>query len=136
MSTADADRLFDFYLDVLSIVGTIVAPLSVIAVLYAWWFVWRYRREGATPVITVVLAVVASIAAPCALWIGWLSFLRIRGETAPLWTPPISAAVFILLDFIPLIVWGYLIWLDLRRARINTDKVDAEPPAPIKRDAA
>jgi hypothetical protein len=129
MSMAD---WFDLYMDLLSIAAVVIAPLSLLACVYAWWFVWRYSRRGRLPVISVVLAVVSSIAAPCALYIGALAFLRLRGEPAMSWTPPVSALVFLLLDFIPLIIMGYLVWLDRRPAHVSGEAPDREPPAPPK----
>lgn len=102
---------FKIYLNVLSVLAIIIVPISFYCVIRAWGFVRKYRGY----VLPVVLAAVGTIAFPIALYIGVLAWLRLRGEIQPLpWTPAVSALVFLILDFIPIIVTGYLIWLDSR----------------------
>src|SRR5258708_3763855 len=101
-----SERDLKLFLDVLSGIVLVIVPLTFFACWYAWWFVWRYHKGGHVPVISVVLALTVSIATPCASYVGLLAWLRLSGTPVPLWTPPISALVFVLLDFIPLIVMG------------------------------
>lgn len=107
----NAEELFDVYINVLAFFAILIVPASLYCVFRAWEFSRRYKGY----VLPLVLAIVNSIAFPIAAYIGILAWLRLFGGEAPVWTPPLSALVFVVLDFIPLITTGYLIWLDGHR---------------------
>lgn len=111
MKPEEIQDLFDVYLTGLSLLAILVVPASFYCTVRAWGFVRRYRGYK----LPVVIAIVNSIAFPIAGFIGYLAWNRLtRGEPAD-WSPPVSALAFVILDCIPLITTGYLIWLDRNR---------------------
>jgi hypothetical protein len=107
----NAEEIFDVYINTLALLAILIVPASFYCVVKAWQFVRRYHGYK----LPLVIAVVNSLAFPIAAYVGFLSWLRLQGGEAPVWTPPISALAFVMLDFIPLITTGYLIWLDGHR---------------------
>lgn len=112
MSSGDLHNLFDLYLTLLSLLAILIVPASLYCTIRAWGFVRKYRGYR----LPTVFAIVNTIAFPAAFFIGILAWNRLAGNPSPNWTPPVSAAVFILLDIIPLITTGYMVWVD-RRSR-------------------
>lgn len=113
MTTEELNNLFIAYLRVIAFLAILIVGISFYCTLRAWGFVRKYPGYK----LPVVLAVVNTIAFPIALYFGIIAGIRLYGEVPPPWTPVINATLFIILDCIPLITTGYLIWLDHRRTR-------------------
>lgn len=111
MTTEDAQRLFELYLGILSILAILVVPASLYCTIRAWGFVKKYAGYR----LPVVFAIVNTITFPIAGYVGYLAWNKVTGGTPADWNPPVSALAFIILDCIPLITTGYMIWLDRRR---------------------
>lgn len=105
------NEIFELYLSILSVLAILIFPASLYCTIRAWGFVSKYRGYK----LPVVFAVVNTISFPVAAWIGYLAWIRLSGGSAVDWSPPISALGFVILDCIPLITTGYLIWLDRNR---------------------
>lgn len=110
MTAEEINNLFTIYLRILYILAILVVAASFYCTLRAWGFVRKYPGYK----LPVVLAVVNTIALPISLYIGLLAWFRLSGGVSPPWTPVISATVFLILDGVPLITTGYMIWLDHR----------------------
>ena len=113
MTPEDAQSLFDIYLSVLSLLAILVVPASLYCTIRAWGFVRKYRGYK----LPVIFAIVNTIAFPIAGVIGYLAWNRLTGGAPADWSPPITALGFVVLDCIPLITTGYMIWLDSSRMR-------------------
>lgn len=111
---------FAAYLTILSVLAILIVPVAFFFTVYAWYLARRYWPYK----LPTVIAIVNTIAFPISMYIGVLAWLRIRREPIAVETAPISAAVFLVLDMIPLITTGYLIYLDRKRGLENRRKGD------------
>lgn len=93
----------------------VVVPLAVCATAAAWYFVWLYRGHGVR--LPLVLAIVNTLALFPAVLLAWLAYRARIGLPRIAEIQDLVALSILVLDLIPVITTGYLVWAHLRRDR-------------------
>jgi hypothetical protein len=94
----------------LELVAIIVVPMSAYATAMAWVFARRYWRYGAR--LPLVMALVNTIAFPVSVLFGVVAYRALADLPRLEGTGELVALAVLILDVIPLLTTGYLIWLD------------------------
>lgn len=110
----------------LEVLALLIVPVSGAFTVLGWIFARRYWPQGAR--LPLVLAIVNTITFPIACYFGVLSYRALAGLPRLEGTAPFSALAVLVLDIVPLLTTGYLVWLEFKRRHGPSNPEEISPP--------